>query len=192
MKVDMKNKLLNRKLKPSKKNSGFTLLEAIAVLVLIAIAAVVAVKQFGKASDSQNSQNMIADINSMSSAVKSKFGSADDNYTSLTTASAITMNINSGTSVKTSGTTLKSQFSGGLVTITGDATNGQTFDISYQGVPTEVCQQVVAGVGGNTFQKITAGGTTVYDAIAGVAIKPSTTATACGKNSTVAMIFTAG
>lgn len=188
----LNNSKTNNKLNLNKKQSGFTLIELMGGLAIIAVASFFIVKGLGSASDKRNSQQMINDVNSMSSTIKSKFGSADDNYTSLSNTTAIKMNINSGTAVTTSGTTLKNQFSGGLVTIVGDATNGQTFTITYAGVPTEVCQQVIAGIGGTGFQKITAGGTTVYDAIAGTMIKPSTTATACGTNATVSMVFTAG
>lgn len=192
MKNDAQNQVINNKLYINKKVAGFNLIELMAVLIIIAIITLVGVKLKGKAEETQSSQQMIGDVNIMTSAVKNKFGSADDNYSTLSTTTAINMNINNGTSVKVSGTALKSQFSGGTVTLTGDATNGQTFDITYTLVPTEVCQQVIAGVGGTSFQKITAGGTTVYDSIAGIKIIPATTATACGKNANVTMVFTAG
>ena len=180
-----------KKILNQRRACGFTLLELLGTLAIISVAGFYIVKGLGNAGDNRNAQQMISDINTMTSAIKNKFGSADDNYTSLSTATAITFTINSGTAVKVTGTTMKNQFSGGTVAIAGDATNGQTFTITYTGVPSDACQQVVSGVGSTSFQKITAGGTTVYDAVAGVPIKPATTATACGTNTTVQMVFTA-
>ena len=171
---------------PKRDCLGFTLIELMLVLAVIAVGISVAINSMHGNSEKQNSNQMASDVTTMVNNIKNAYSSTTTGYANLTTASAITAKLVPG-DLRVSGGNIYSQFSGGVIKIEPSAEN---FTITYDKVPSAVCNNIIALLGGGVFLKIVVGSTTVYEV--GVTDIDATSVAESCKARVNNIIFTAG
>ncbi len=191
MKQNLKNtqKSLLRNAKRSQR--GFNLIELMLGLAIVATLIVAIVRGSGSNSDKANSQIMTTDVTALVNGIKSAYSSGGNGYNGLDNQTARNLSV-VPTDLPGTGATIKNTF-GGIVTI-ASANSDQAFTITYTLVPPAVCQAVVNGMGGASFNKIEIGGQTVFEnsSSANTPIDPGNVGTQCsaaGNSQTI--IFTA-
>lgn len=175
-----------------RKQFGFTAIELMFALGVIAIGTVALVLASRGNTNKQNSNIMVADVSALVQNIQSGFASSADGFTNLSNETAISMNLVPGDLiVKPGSATINSKFQGGTVVIASGA-NDDNFTITYDNVPSAVCNNVVTTLGGAAFSNITINGTVVYDTVAQKSFAPTEVGIACSANKDAAtIIFTA-
>lgn len=166
------------------RQKGFSLLEVLIVIGLVAILAVVTLNYYNKANAGANVQRVTTDLMAITSAVRDYAGHRPA-YTSVTVENLIKTDKLASSLVNEDGDALVNQF-GGDITVTGAAT---TFDVAYTLVPTNECNSIVTAVAPN-FNVIEVGTTTVK-ANPSAQVDPAALATACATTPPVTVTFTA-
>lgn len=150
---------------------GFSLIELLLVLGIIAALAITAFMIYPKVSSSNNAQTEASNINTIKASVSSLYSSSPD-YNGLTTEVGIKSKIFPDTMVNTAGTAALNTFKGPVTLATSaESPSGvadSAFTISYEDVPSAECVKIVSAVASN-FYKVTVGGTTVKETTAGSA-----------------------
>ena len=167
-----------------KKVAGFTLIETLVVLGIVAIVITAIVMKAGSANNKAKAQNMISDVATMVADIKNAYSSSSNGYNGLDNQAAINLKVVSA-DLPINGANIKDQFPSGTVTIATDSSN-DFFTIVYTNIPSDVCSQVITTIGGATFQSIKVNGsTTVYDAVAGTQLDPTVVGTACSQKQNI-------
>lgn len=169
------------KASPYCKQNGFTAIELLFALGIIAVATVVIVKLMENNSNKAKAQQMIADVSAITNNVRSAYNGS--NYSGLDTQSAINEKVIPD-DLNISGDTISNQFPGGTISIT--AINDTSFTISYTNVPSSVCNEVITHIGAGEFSSITANDKEVYSGSG--TIDPKVVADACSNTGVVAFI----
>ena len=174
-----------------KKHKGFTAVELMFALGVIAIGTVALVLMSRGNSDKQNSNAMVSDVSTLVQNIQSGFGSSANGYTGLSNDTAISMKLVPGDLIVPSGSsTIKSKFQNGTVVIAAGA-NNDNFTITYNNVPSAVCTSVATTLGGAAFSNVSINGSVVYDTTSQLALDPTAVGTACSANKDAAtMVFT--
>ncbi len=160
------------------KQKGFTAIELLFALGIIAVATVVIVKAMSSNSDKAKAQQMIQDVSALVDNIKGAYSSSTDGYTGLDTASVIAGKLYPS-DLNISGTNLDSQFSGGSIVIA--SSDASSFGITYNNVPSAVCSEVVSKLADETFSDISVNGTSMYSTGAGGGkVDPTAISNACG------------
>ena len=150
---------------------GFSLIELLLVLGIIAALAITAFMIYPKVSSSNNAQTEASNINTIKASVSSLYSSSPD-YNGLTTEVGIKSKIFPDTMVNTAGTAALNTFKGPVTLATSaESPSGvadSAFTISYEDVPSAECVKIVSAVASN-FYKVTVGGTAVKETTAGSA-----------------------
>lgn len=167
----------------TRKQRGFTLIEMVVVLALIAAGIGFIISRSSSASQTSKVQAEVGNLQSVTTKVKSTFASRP-NYTGATTAFLLaqgafpTSMVNGATVVNTWG---------GNVTVAAGAGN-TSVDITYAGVPSASCIELVAASSRN-FNEVTVGATKTMN---GAAVADLTaTQTACTAAATASITFNA-
>ena len=179
----------------SQNKKGFSLIELLLVLGIIAALAITAFMIYPKVSSSNNAQTESSNINTIKASVGSLYSSSPD-YNGLTTAVGISSKVFPDTMVNTAGTAALNTFKGAVTLATStDSPSGaadSAFTITYNSVPSAECVKIVSAVASN-FYKVTVGGTVVKTTTAGsagtAAVNVATLTTACAKANSV-LVFT--
>ena len=161
------------------KQFGFSALELMFVLAVIAVAMVAILKTMGGNGDKVNATNMITDVSSMTQNIKSAYGSSSTGYTGLSNQVALSLKVVPETLPRSGNDGIKNQFQAGTVTIKVDSSDPSLFNITYTNVPSSVCQMVVTQIGSSAFQKIEVGSTKLYDAVEGKLLEIQEVGSAC-------------
>ena len=144
---------------------GFSLIELLLVLGIIAALAITAFMIYPKVSSSNNAQTESSNINTIKASLASLYSSSPD-YTGLTTDVGIKSKIFPDTMVNTAGTAALNTFKGAVTLgVSKDSPSGadnSAFTITYAAVPAAECVKIVSAVASN-FYKVTVGGTAVKD-----------------------------
>jgi prepilin-type N-terminal cleavage/methylation domain-containing protein len=167
------------------KQAGFTLLEVTVVLVIGALLIGGALALFSGASSAQASNQLLSDLTSVRSSVKSTFygqggyGTANLNQV-LVNAGRVpsTITVTAGTPP-----TLTHGVNSGTMTIVG-ATNN--YNITLTNIPTEICLSLLSNSQG--FNQITVNSAA---AITAFPISPATASTSCSTTSSNSIVFRA-
>lgn len=186
----------------TKNNKGFSLIEMLLVLGVLAVLLVAAFVVYPRVRDASRANNEVANLTAIKASINNLYATKGGNYSGLTTgvanqARAFPASMNSGTYT---GEAITSSW-GGEVKITPAAgANSRTFDIEYAAVPEGVCLGLVSGAAGN-FKQITVGtkkvlgvttttgtGPTATESTTGTIFNPADAAGAC--TGTVAVKFT--
>ena len=176
-----------------KQKKGFSLIELLLVLGIIAALAITAFMIYPKVSSSNSAQTEASNINTIKASINSLYSSSPD-YSGLTTDVALNSKVFPETMVNSAGTAALNTFKGA---VTIDTSNGSpsnaansAFTITYAAVPAAECMKIVSAVQSN-FYKVSVGGTTVKSGAFTPSIFNLTTlSTECAKgNSTI--VFTA-
>jgi prepilin-type N-terminal cleavage/methylation domain-containing protein len=160
----------------SSRARGFSLIELLLVLAIVAALAVAAFILYPKVNAQRQASASVSDLNAMKAAVSSMYLSSTGRYPGLTTAIAnqgrvIPSSLNGGDFTATA--PIRTPWGGALsinvlaadrVTIFGpDLVAGRAYAVAYTLVPDDVCGNFIAGAASN-FQDITVGTTTIFDA----------------------------
>jgi type II secretory pathway pseudopilin PulG len=186
--------LFNKKYKSGLRQKGFTAIELMFALGVIAFGTVALVLVSRNNTNKQNANIMVSDVSALVQNIQSGFASSSTGYTGLENTSAISMGLVPSDlkfSTAAGSSTINSKFTGGTVTIAAVGTDA--FSIAYTNVPTSVCNSVITTLGGSAFTKVEVGGTTVFenDTGANTPLSPASVGTACSSSSTVDITFTA-
>jgi prepilin-type N-terminal cleavage/methylation domain-containing protein len=163
-----------------KKQRGFTAIELMFALGVIALGTVALVLVSKNNTNKQNSNIMVADVSSMIQNIQSAFASNADGFTNLSNTTAISMNLVPNDLI-ISGETIKSKFQNGTVVIAAGG-NNDNFTITYNNVPAAVCNSAVTTLGGSAFSDITINGTSVYNTTEQKQLDATAVGTACHAN----------
>ncbi len=177
------------KYKKSMLNLGFSALELMFVLAVIAVAMVAVIKTMGSNSDKVNASNMITDVSAITQNIKSAYISSSSAYNNLSNSVAIDLKVIPNNLV-INGSNIKNQFPGGEVVIEADS-SADFFTVTYTKVPSAVCMMVITQMGGASFQSIKVDGTVVYDAINNIPLKVEEVGAACKNNNQTSIEFAA-
>ena len=166
--------------KQSKK--GFSLIELLLVLGIIAALAIVAFIIYPKVSAANKAQTEASNINTIKAAINSLYASAPD-YSGLDTTTALNADVFPSTMVSSDGSSASNTFKGTVtVAASDDAPSGasnSSFTITYNGVPTTECVKIVSAVAGS-FYEVTVGagssGSSSSGSTSGTVVKSSSTA----------------
>ena len=160
-----------------KNQAGFSALELMLVLGVIAVALGVAIRTMSSNTNRQNTNQMVGDITTIVSNVKNAYNTVNNGYTALTTTTAIQAQlIPSNLRITNGGTIIQNQFAGGTVTVE-HVSDGSAFIISYLGVPSVICNSVITALGANMFVNVSVNTTTIYN----ITTQPTLDATAIVK-----------
>lgn len=158
-----------KKIKNLKKKNGFSLIELLLVLGIIAALAITAFMIYPKVSASNNAQTEATNINTIKASVTSLYSSSPD-YAGLNDEVGIKSKVFPDTMVNTAGTAALNTFKGKVSLSTSNESPSKSpssaFTITYAAVPAAECVKLVSAVASN-FYKITVGGATVKAASIG-------------------------
>ena len=157
-----------------RKQRGFSLIEILLVLGLIAIMAIAAFVIYPRVRDSQAVNATVAQYVLINSSIKDFFG--DKPYTGLTAATAVSAGVLTAPDLITN-----------WGTVTLAVPTARTFRIDFNTVPYNICKRLVSRVEGNA-QAITVGATVVKSST--VAYNALTGPTACGLSGTTTIQVT--
>lgn len=176
----------------NKKQKGFTAIELMFALGVIALGTVALVLVSKNNTNKQNSNIMVADVSSMVQSIQASFASNSDGYNNLSNSTAISSNlVPADLTIGSDKTTIKSKFQGGTVTIAAGG-NNDNFIITYTNVPASVCNSVVTTLGGSAFSDVSINGTSVYNTTDQKQLDTTQVGTACNANKDQeTIIFTA-
>lgn len=178
--------------KPLKKVAGFTAIELMFALGVIALGTVALVLVSKNNTNKQNSNIMVADVSSLVQNIQSAFASNSNGFSNLSNETAISMNlIPSDLTVVSGSDTIKSKFQSGTVVVAAGG-NNDNFTITYNNVPAAVCNSVITTLGGSAFSDVTINGTSVYNTTAQKQLDTTEVGTACHANKDQeTLVFTA-
>ena len=186
-------------MKQIKNKKGFTLVELLLVVGLIALGAVVAYITFPKVQATSRANTEATNINTIASGINNLYAGTNT-YASLGTDGATAFTVLNGARQlperMISGTRILNGF-GGDVTITAanlpvGATTNNFYLITYAGVPTAECTKLASGVG-NNFVQVGINGTTGTNLVKEfpneAAIDPGLVAAQCRAGNSNTMYF---
>lgn len=174
-----------------RRQAGFSAIELMLVLGVIAIATVAIIRAMGANTDKANSQIMMTDITYIINGIRSAYTSSDKGYDALNNSVAIALKV-IPTNLRINGDRITNQFGGEVKIAPGSDVS--IFTLTYDKVPSSVCQQVINGLGGGNFLKIEVNGTIVYqnDTNGTHPIAPAEVSSNCNNaNNSVPIIYTA-
>lgn len=148
----------------SKNKKGFSLIEMLLVLGVLAVLLVAAFVVYPRVRDASRANNEVANLTAIKASINNLYATKGGNYTGLNTgvanqARAFPASMNSGT--YTAGQAITSSWGGDVTIVEVAATNARSFGLSYAGVPEGVCLGLVSGAAGN-FSDVKVGGTSVF------------------------------
>ena len=167
-----------------KKQAGFSLLELMVYLIIIAIAGSLIYQQYQKAKVSQNVDAESKNLQTLLVGMEQL--STGGNYTDSTVANLKTAKL-LPSSVKFDGNTILPSFGHGskiTIDVTTDATNPK---VSYSALTTEECVKFVTASSSIVSGDVTVGGTTVRNADG--AISGGSVATQCAASNRNTVVF---
>jgi type II secretory pathway pseudopilin PulG len=178
-----------------RKSLGFTLLELMLVLGLIAALTIGAFVIYPKVRVSGQAQSESSNLTTIAAGTRILYGS---NYEELSDAGIIAGRVYPDSMLNSARTSAKSSF-GQPVTVlqdtVGPAGNEENseryFNVVYSGVPSALCVRLGSGVAGN-FSNVTVAGSSVFKVHGGVGVYQmdlSTLTTQCNVAPSVDMIF---
>jgi prepilin-type N-terminal cleavage/methylation domain-containing protein len=171
-----------------RKAKGFTLLELLLVVAIVAIALAVLFFLFGKVQSKSTAQTEAQNLVTMAADVKGLF-SPQGNFTNINDQVLVQNNVPPTGMV--SGTNIVNGW-GGAVTVAAAGTGDSEATFQYDGVPTgDSCSGFVQGAQ-SAFSTITVNGQTVKDVTTGAQFSAATLGAACnGANGgTVSVVYT--
>lgn len=136
---------------------GFSLIELLLVLAIIAALAITAFVLYPKVSSSNKARTEINNINLIKSSVYSIYSSRPD-FDGLDTNVALQANIFPANMIASNGYEAQNVFKGSVLV---NSYSSEQFEIRYNGVPSAECVKIVAGTY-KSFFSITVGETPVY------------------------------
>ena len=161
---------------PPRSQGGFSLLELLLVLAIIAALAIAAFIIYPRVRDGSQANAAVTDVNSIKAGISGLYVSSGGRYPGLTTAVVnqgriFPASMNAGDYTATA--SIRSSW-GGAVTVAAlaadhvtpfgaDLISGRAFSITYADVPDGVCVGLITGAAANV-SDITVGGTSVFDA----------------------------
>ncbi|WKS80941.1 MULTISPECIES: type 4 pilus major pilin [Enterobacterales] len=179
-------------IKNKKSKKGFSLLELLLVLGIIAALVVAAFIVYPKVQASQRAQAESNNIATIQAGVKALFTSASS-FTGLTNSVAVQAKIFPDNMLSGSGSAAKpiNAFKGN-VTLAADKTgpsgaDGSSFTITYENVPAAECTKIITAAAGN-FYIAQVGDATVKEA--GGTLNVAATAAACSDANSNKLVFT--
>jgi type II secretory pathway pseudopilin PulG len=156
------------------REAGITLLEVVLSLMIAAAVIISAVMFFVNARGGASANDAIRQVQSISSAVSSLYGTRAD-FDGLTTENAIAAGIFPDSMV--SGTRVINGW-GGDVTVETNSTDSTSFDLTFEGVPGDACIRLVSSTGsGNSIRSIKVGASSVS-----LPASPADAAAACDED----------
>ena len=166
----------------AKKQAGLTLIESMAALSIFAVVVGGALALYEGASSSQTSTQMLSDLSSIRSAIKSLyFGRGGYGTTDLNSVLVNGKKVPTTMSVTAGTPPIITHGLNGTVTATGAST---LFTLTVTNIPTDVCLNLLAGINGWNSVKVGAAA-----AIIAFPIKPDTASTQCSAAATNTIIF---
>lgn len=172
---------MNRKPTRIHKQAGMTLIEAIVVITLGALAIGGALSLYNNASAGQHASQMVSDSSAIRASVKSLY--ANNGGYGVGSLNSVLINSNKvPTSMSVSGTTITHQLNG-TVTVTGATT---TFTAAFTNIPTDVCTNLLSASSG--YSQIVVGANA---AITTFPVSPATASTQCSAAALQTVTFTA-
>jgi type II secretory pathway pseudopilin PulG len=124
------------------KIQGFTAIELLFALGIIALATISIVYAMRGNSDKSNAQQMLTDVTAIINNVRNIHNSSSTGYTGLDTERAIGLSaFPTDLKINQTANTVGNQFVGGTVAIT--AADDTNFTLEYTQVPAAVCAQIV-------------------------------------------------
>jgi prepilin-type N-terminal cleavage/methylation domain-containing protein len=184
MRLDtLKNKL--------KKQKGFTLLELLAVLIIIAILGMGLYFTLARVQASSDANTEGKHIDLVTSAVKQLYAGSN-NFTKVTTAYVVQSGavpadlLSGGGSTTSTGTTINNKWNGTITvtpTTVGGATIDNAFTITDTQVPQDVCVKLATNTG-NNYLVVTVNGTSIRAYGDVTAIDPTAAVQQCQSSTT--------
>lgn len=173
-----------------KRYGGFNAIELSLVLGVIALAIVGIIRIMSDNSNKVSSNQMVNDVSGLVSNIQNAYSSSTTGYSQLTTQALIDGKmVPQDLKIPSTDDSIQSQFQGGTVTAVGD-TAGENFTITYDKVPTAICNSAINTLGSSSFLSIKINDVTVYDS--NLALDGTAVAAACKHEDGIATIeFTA-
>lgn len=180
-----------------KKQKGFTLLELLAVLIIIAILGMGLYFTLAKVQASSDANTEGKHIDLVTSAVKQLFAGSSNFGTKDLTPSVINSGavpadlLATGGSTTSNGNTITNKW-GGTITIAPDGVGGGTsnaFTITDIQIPQSVCVKLLSNTG-NNYLVVTANGTQIRKYGDITPIDPTAAVTACNSQTNNSLTFT--
>lgn len=173
------------------KQGGMVAMDMFMVLGIILALLLISVMVYTMSSSRVNSIQSSQGLSSMTDGIRNIFGRTGAftgiNNATVVAAGVVPKNMNPGT-----GEAITSQWNTKItVQVSSLGGTDDAFDIIVPGVPKSECATFVSGSEA-MFSRVTVGGTSVKDLTEGVTFNPAATATSCGADGGVEVVFTAG
>ena len=167
---------------------GFTLIEILLVVGFIALLSIGIFMTYNKVQTSGAANTESQNITTLQAGIKNLYAGQTD-YSTITPAILLngwvvpdSMRSPSGAAATNIVNSFSSTVAIAPYTYNGGAANN-AFDITYPGIPSDICSKLVTLVG-NNFVKVVVGGTTVKDnSVGNYVVDPAATTTGCNSAS---------
>lgn len=168
------------------KTSGFSLLDFILWLAVVGVLIGVIYGIYAPARTQSQAQAMAMQLQTLQEGIRTAYSGQPNGYEDITTQQVIDSHI-SPSDLRVSGTNLISNFAGKLSFASTDS--GDTFTITYAGVPTSTCQALLGKIGTDGWETINVNGSDIWSSTDGTAPSKATINSNCNASSHVAMAF---
>lgn len=146
----LKNMTQNKNIKYGKKKGGFSLMEILFVLAIVAGLVIAAVTLYNQNQNTSNAKVIAQDIQAMSSGIKTSYSGDQTGFTDVNVTNVINLGILPKTLTYTpGGSTIKNKYSGAVTFSLAQAVDGvvPAFSIKEDNLPRDVISKVLSQLG---------------------------------------------